>query len=584
MPATPPSGPGSLDSDASSDSPGANHTASWVHRRRHALALTAIIIACVGVPVALAALTGSLSIPHNDAWSHSRIARDFGLHGTITLVGWNRGALLGQIVPLGPLARWVAAQQLFVALLAAALLVASYFWLQPRVGAPRALFGTATLGLLPMFGLLATSFMADIPAAAAFMACLAVGDRAIRKGSTGLLWLAGALGVWGVTIREQTLAALAAVLLVAFFDRRVRRPTAALVSMICLGAIGAFELWRQSLPLGDHPQVQLSPAAAGQTVLAGGLTLALFLLPVAGLVARPWRWGWPARLVALATTALCAVLVFVARIGYLPNYLAPGGAYASAEHGRQTIFAAPVWNAVLVLTCLSVGLLVGTALQARLHSPGQTAAPRRRRVDPLTAAAAGLLVAGTLGQALIGQEIYDRYLITLVPLLCGPLLGSLAARPAATSAASLQASAAPRAAAPARSSNPSRASVPTTSRWAGAVGLVVVAALSWSVTASTLARDGAQWRAAERLVARGVSATDIDAGFEWLGWHSSRPMATGSGVVGAHGYTSSFADTRACYTVSQSPLPDMAVVETVHYPRFAVAGSSTLWVQRSADC
>ena len=238
---------------------------------------------------------------------------------------------------------------------------------------------------------------------------------------------------------------------------------------------------------------------------------------------------------------------------------------------------------MLVLTCLSAGLLVGTAVQARLRAPGQTAAPRGRRVDPLTAAAAGLLVAGTLGQALIGQEIYDRYLITLVPLLCGPLLGSLAARPAATSAASPGASATPRAVPP-RSSSPSRASVPTTSRWAGAVGLVVVAALSWSVTASTLARDGAQWRAAERLVARGVSATDIDAGFGWLAWHSSRPMVTGSGVVGAHGYTSSFADTRACYTVSQSPLPDMAMVETVHYPRFAVAGSSTLWVQRSADC
>ncbi|MDK9669357.1 hypothetical protein [Propionibacterium freudenreichii] len=187
-------------------------------------------------------------------------------------------------------------------------------------------------------------------------------------------------------------------------------------------------------------------------------------------------------------------------------------------------------------------------------------------------------MAGTLGQALIGQEIYDRYLITLVPLLCGPLLGSLAAQPAATSAGSPGASAAPRPAVPPRSS------APTTSRWAGAVGLVVVAALSWSVTASTLARDGAQWRAAERLVARGVSATDIDAGFEWLGWHSSRPMVAGSGVLGAHGYTSSFADTRACYTVSQSPLPDMAVVETVHYPRFAVAGSSALWVQRSADC
>ena len=70
------------------------------------------------MPLALAFLTGSIAIPHNDAWSHSRIAEGFARDGEIRMLGWNRTALVGQVVPLGPLAASIVAQQVFVAVLA----------------------------------------------------------------------------------------------------------------------------------------------------------------------------------------------------------------------------------------------------------------------------------------------------------------------------------------------------------------------------------------------------------------------------------------------------------------------------------
>src|SRR5688500_2588577 len=72
--------------------------------------LAAVIGLGVGVPLILAFVTGSVSIPHNDAWAYSRIAATFGRGDGFVLVGWNRLGLFGQVVPLGPLGRWVTVQ------------------------------------------------------------------------------------------------------------------------------------------------------------------------------------------------------------------------------------------------------------------------------------------------------------------------------------------------------------------------------------------------------------------------------------------------------------------------------------------
>ncbi|CAN5252287.1 hypothetical protein BH20ACT8_BH20ACT8_17950 [soil metagenome] len=80
------------------------------------------------------------------------------------------------------------------------------------------------------------------------------------------------------------------------------------------------------------------------------------------------------------------------------------------------------------------------------------------------------------------------------------------------------------------------------------------------VTVEEYAFAAARWSAGERLVAQGVPATAIDAGFEWMGYHhdgvafdESRPLR----VAQPHpGYALIFRGSSNCVTVSASPLDD----------------------------
>ena len=509
-------------------------------RDRSQLWLTTIILVCVGIPTLLAAVTGSLAIPHNDAWSHSRIAKVFGTTGQIELVGWNRSALLGQIIPLGPLGRWVLAQQLFVVALAVVLLIVSYLFLKSHLGTHLALFGTALVGTLPMFGLLATSFMADIPAATAFMLCVWLGDKAIRTRSIPLLALATLSGIWGVTIREQTLAVLAAVLLIAFLKWKGRDKW--LVVPVGMGAVvvvAAFEYWRQSLPLGDHLTTSFDAARFDRYLVEAVLTLALFLTPVALSISRPWHWSLAAWVLALTTLGAGVVSGLKLNIGLLGNYLDPAGPYAGTQTGITVFIPALLWHGILACACISAALLVGTLI---------TTPPRW---DQFSGATIGFLTLGTVAQAAVGQDIFDRYLITFVPLI---LVGVLSTN---------------------------RPSSNTAQRIISAVAIAGLLVFSLATTAYGTARDAARWHAAQKLADSGIPTTDIDAGFEWVGWHSGQPK-TAPSTMGS--WASAFSDTRACYTVASSQLPAGEVITTHDYNTFVLFGDSTIWVQSTGTC
>jgi hypothetical protein len=192
----------------------------------------------VVLPVLVAWRTGSLSIPHSDAWSYSLIGQTFARTGHMRLVGWGRFFLIGQFVVLGPFARSLLVQQLFVAGLAAVGLVATFDLLRPFTGPTRAAVAVLTLSLWPGFGLLATSFMGEVPAFAGALACLAIGQRAIRSLSVPVLVSAAVVGLWAMTTREQAVIAPISVLLV-FASAARRRSLRALLSTVGTGVVFA---------------------------------------------------------------------------------------------------------------------------------------------------------------------------------------------------------------------------------------------------------------------------------------------------------------------------------------------------------
>lgn len=576
-------------------------------RRRHgsAWALAGLLPALLAVPAGLALVTGSLSIPHNDAWSHSLIAQHFARTGRLELVGWNRPALVGQVVLFGPLGASVLAQQVGVLLLGALGLAAGYGWLAPRVGPRRALFGVAVLAAVPEFGLLATSFMTDVPAFAGLAGCLWLGDRAARRGSQGLLVAAVAAGGWAATVREQAIAAPLAVLLVALVRGRDRRLTAGLLAVL-LGGFALLEQWRRALPGDDPPQPRFSwpPVATG---LAGGLlVLGLYLLPALLLVARPARWPARAWVAAGVVAVPAAGFVCWSRDPLLQNTLSRRGAYASASLGLREVLPLGVWGLILLAAVLGAALLAG-----QLAAGGV-------RLRGTAALFSWLTAAGLLLQLAAGQGLFSRYLL---PLLL-PLLAGLLARPARRAAAVDPARAvpAPRAelpelvvAGPARVAllpAPGTApdvlpgAVPAGRRpvlalrprrtWprarpgnvvAAGAGLTGMLALSWTLTASTLAYDAARWRAAQDLVDRGVPARDIEAGLEWVGTHAGTVARRGAVNPDAvTWYARMFPGVRACYLVSAGGRPAGEVVAEPEFARYAVAGRERLWVVRTGWC
>nr|MDQ3877745.1 hypothetical protein [Actinomycetota bacterium] len=119
---------------------------------------------------------------------------------------------------------------------------------------------------------------------------------------------------------------------------------------------------------------------------------------------------------------------------------------------------------------------------------------------------------------------------------------------------------------------------------AAAVALLIVVFVG-DVTMSD-SFDAARWRAGQVGVASGVSATDVDAGFEWVGFHYSGiagPSSLRRSQVTPPGYMFYFPRSGACIMVSATPLPapDNVQVGKVAYRGTFLLGSNELFVYRN---
>lgn len=518
----------------------------------------------VAAPLVVAGISGNLSIPHNDAWSYSRIAEHFGETGRIRLLGWNRSALVGQVVVLGPLGRSLVAQQVVVALLGAVLLVCVHALLSPRVGPRRAGLAVLALSFWPGFALLTTSFMADVPTLAATFLALALGDLALRRDRASLLAVALLAGLWACTIRIQGIAAPVAILFVAFAQARpgsrLRRWHVVVLGAVFAAALTAFSIWQNSLPDGDHAALvlQADPVdAIADGAVRGFFELALVVGPVALFVARPRLWrarGWLAAL-AVATIGTLAYRQSGAREFFLPNYLSSNGAYAEVLPPDRAVFSAAHWNFVVVFAVVCGAILAGELTRRRVRSV------------PLLSVFSVLTIAGTALTIATEQQVYGRYLIPLAPwILLAVLAPAADVRGANASAVASPAGGLIRRLAP---------------RVTGGLALAAVFALSTAIAVNAWSFDRARWEVGRAEETRGIPATRIDAGMEWLGWHSAAGVVS-RGHSRGRGFEAMYSKEPSCVVVTtaqeQHRPAAWRLVGEVPYPRFLVVGSARLFV------
>lgn len=558
---------------------------STSRRAADAEIICALLLLGVALPIALALWSHVFDIARNDDWAYRRVLWHFVKTGRFAFVGWGTMTLVGQILwgaafagVLGAHA-WVPG--VAVACASVIGLVAAY--LVARSLLPSVWAGVCVLITLafPGFLLNTSSFMTDIPGFSADMACLALGVGALRSRGRAcwvLLVSSMAVGCFSFSIREFGLAAPVAVL-VAMVGQDRRRWRAYAATGLCMLAIcGAIYLWASNVP-GAEPSVVAVPdysSLRSSVEQLGGLffTLSLVLSPLLPLVV--WRLrrlsSWPG--LALAVLALgVGVWLFGKSAVFLGNYLSQQGATGAAvlNGGRPDLFPEPVWRGLEV-----VAVAAGVVLALVVGAVGRDVARAVMQGTPegLVAAFAALNVAIlTVYRLFVRTSLFDRYAWPLA--FAGAVV--LVAK-------SLHA---PTTAFPGAQERHRGRSALAWLTGAAVTGLgAVIILITAAITMNANAYDGARWRAGQLAVKAGVHTSQVDAGFEWVGFHANQASMSTRHLDAAPPYLSWYAQMfpglQVCAFVSGSPSTGagLKLLRTTTYNLLGVAVPEHLYIYR----
>ena len=553
-------------------------------RAREWAGVAGVVLFGVGVPLAVAVWTGAFAIPRNDDWAYSRMALHLAATGELDLIGWNVLSLVGHLLWAQPwlvlFGRSLQVLHVSTAVASGLGLVATFLGARRFLPPGGAMLVVVVVAVAPAYAVESTSFMTDPTAFAAQMGCLAAGIAALdRRGRHRAAWLAlsMALGLAGFTIREVAAAAPVGVLAgVAAAVGREDRPwgrmaagrwagVAGLVAAVAI-ACAAFYWWRINLPGHQVGIGGITPWRAARQAVRGWCTLALIVSPALLL-----RRGDAARhggaLLAAALVALAAAAVAVRDAGIdadavllSGNALTRRGSMGSIVllGDKPPILPAGVWTVLVLWACAAgAGLAVRVATSAAITRP--VAWLRTAEPPAVALAVFGLLAVGIVPvYSLVGGGLFDRYLWAgAVPVAIGLLR---AARPPAA--------------------DPRRITA-----WAA---LSALALLSLAVTVEEYAYAAARWSAGRAAVAAGFDPREVDAGFEWSGYHHrglvGDPSVTARVAEPRPFYMPLFGGSSNCVTVASSPqtAPALELLGERRYRPFPSADERSLWVYRNA--
>ncbi len=518
-----------------------------------ALILGLIAVAAV-VPFVTSALAGTLEIPRIDDWSYRRIALDLANTGTLAMDGAAETMLIGQIAVTLPLLwlsdgqTWAFAAAGFV--FATASVVGAFVLARQILGPRRAALAAATLPLFPGYLAYATAYMNDVPAMATQFAAVALGAIALSRRPIAFRWLVAAvlIGCLAFSIRHFALAAPAAIL-VAVVCSEPRRPRTWVLAIGAVAICSGILVFRASLQgqLGDVDRSVLSVLRLPQAAT----TVALVVLPAAVVAIATSARYWRRRDVMVgAAIGSGIVLIQIAKwvkTGSYPEALmrglvtqwgVPEVSFLFGQ--RPELFGDPAWTAINLLALVAVVVVAGVTLgMIGMHrqSKDRLAESLIRSAGTPTGLVVAFVVLVAVGLTAFGTQwiVFDRYLWPLVPpfaalLMLGPP-EALKARDPGTQGRGL--------------------ALASASAAASCAVLAVVAAM---FMANSHAFDAARWSAGELLVSEGIRASEIDAGYEWIGYHSTEQATPADPVPAAIWYRGWWRDFRMCGLVSSGDI------------------------------
>lgn len=439
-------------------------------------------------------VTGAWGIARNDDWSFILNAFQFHRTGIVAVGGWVQMNLIGQVALAWPVIAIagdsIAALQALGLACTVVLVIATYTLARLLVPVPLAVFPALAVAVSPVVLPMAASFMTDIPAAAGQVSALALAGYGLVRTRAWLWWSGLLVALWAFSVREYSIAAVAAVLISAWWTRALPRRQAIAGTVGALGVIAAILVWRASQVTETTNVLGFNPDGIPY-VWSVPATVGLLMLPAVMLV-NPWallRYVWTHRRWTLAVTLLVlGTCVALAPTLLLGNYLQRTPPYSQVLLGDpEPQF--PVWLwAVLVLAGLygaAITALLGLSAAAEFarapHRPSPAAA--------LTATFAVLMMVILTVLPMVAKvPLFDRYVISLAAVLPLPLVAFARSRTVIWSSR-----------------------LPAI----GATAVIALAGVTTLLSSSQL--DGARWALAESVHGdTAIPRGNIDAGFDWF--------------------------------------------------------------------
>jgi hypothetical protein len=536
--------------------------------RREYLVVAASAVVVVGLFVAIAAAHGALGASRNDDWAYVRIVTHLADTGEFRLDGWVQTMFVGQaLVSLPVIALFGDAMlplQLLVAVFAVVGLWATYAVIRPWLGRRWTVLAVGCVAVGPVYGIVAVSYMSDVPSYALQMLTLLVGVRSMRSRPVHLGWLATALalGFISFSIREYGAAAGATVAVYAvvhaWAGRQRLRPVAALAAA-WLASVAALYLWRSGLPNTYPTPIDLSPTGlrnATDQLWRSALTVGLFIAPAAFAIspirllrATRERMSRGVKVALLLFGIALVATVDIRGLGLIGNHADRRVAYWRTLPGDPArVLPTPVWIVLLVIaiysTAVSVVLIslrieVWFRHRRQLRTVLASTADRGAHLSWLFVVFYAGLLAAAVG--ITTTDVFDRYLLALVPFSAALVVHAGHAERLVRVL-------------------PGRRE---------AVAMAALAVLGLVVVDGSATFDGAKWRLGEEVAARtGWEPGSIDAGYEWFGYHQAADLELQSDVTGPVFWRALFAPRPICASgsfASSDPTedPDGTVVATV---------------------
>jgi hypothetical protein len=522
--------------------------------------LRGLALLVVGFASVLLLVPPVRSYPIVDDWIYASSVADM-LSFDYKPHDWSQAAALGHIA-WGALLSALFGQSFTVLSIANLLMSAAcllLFYLLARqlgIDPVPALFGSALLGLNPLYFFLSYSFMTDVAFLAYLLAACLCYVRGVQGYGEGWLWAGSVAAALACLTRQQGILLVPVVLFYLWWSRRWTWRGGMAVAAIPALALVGYTLWKSSFPTSlaalwvagsrqwvIHHPMEYAGDHMMRIVWALSI-LGLCLVPILRIPRRP----------AFALPVFAVLAVFLAESWLSYGTLMPitGNVIDFTGFYMDDYHTAPVWNQ-RVWAILSTGgaltiSLITAAYIDRVWSWFR-ARPWRQRTDDPALVIYLLGIAMAVVALFLTILVFDRYFLPVGAVI---ILASL------------------------RYENSSWGAGRALLGWSRWLLLLPLAVFTLLSTRDYMDHAAARWQGAEQLVARGAKPHQVNAGFEWQGWYlfdeAARRYRQQSDLKDAMFPTSILLD--PVYLVSDRPVDGYSEVGSLPYSSWLEGGQS----------